>query len=130
MSNITFVDTASAPKAIGPYAQATECRPGRMLFLSGQLGMDPDTGGMVPGGVEPETRRALQNLDGILTAGGMDRWNVARTTIFLVDLADFGAVNAIYAEFFGEHRPARATVQIAALPRGGRVEIDAIAVAD
>jgi len=130
MSDLKFVNTDSAPKAIGPYSQAVECRPKRMLFLSGQLGLDPETGSMVPGGVEGETHRALQNLDGILTAGGMDRWNVARTTIFLVDLADFGAVNAIYAEFFGENRPARATVQVSALPRNGRVEIDAIAVAD
>lgn len=130
MPSITFVDTAAAPKAIGPYSQAVECRPGRMLFVSGQLGMDPDTGSLVAGGVEAETRRSLQNLDAILTAGGMDRWNVVRTTIFLADLSDFGAVNTLYSEFFGEHRPARATVQVAALPRGGRVEIDAIASAD
>jgi len=129
MSNLTVVDTPDAPKAIGPYSQAIEGQAGRLLFLSGQLGMDPATGTMVPGGVEAETRRALQNLDAILTAGGMDRWNVARTTIFLADLGDFGAVNAIYAEFFGEHRPARVTVQVAALPRGARVEIDAIASA-
>jgi len=129
MPDIAFIDTAAAPKAIGPYSQAVECHPARMLFVSGQLGMDPDLGSLVPGGVEAETRRALQNLDAILTAGGMDRWNVVRTTIYLMDLADFGAVNALYAEFFGEHRPARATVQVAGLPRGGRVEIDAVAAA-
>lgn len=129
MPDIVFIDTAAAPKAIGPYSQAVECHPGRMLFVSGQLGMAPDTGSLVPGGVEAETRQALQNLDAILTAGGMDRWNVVRTTIYLMDLSDFGAVNALYAEFFGEHRPARATVQVAGLPRGGRVEIDAVAAA-
>src|SRR5512133_2050235 len=111
MSSIAFVETAGAPKAIGPYAQAVECRPGRMLFLSGQLGLDPDTGTMATGGIEPEARQVLQNLDAVLTAGGMDRWNVVRTTIYLADLSDFGAVNVVYAEFFGEHRPARATVQ-------------------
>jgi 2-iminobutanoate/2-iminopropanoate deaminase len=127
MPDVKFVESPDAPKAIGPYSQAVECRPGRMLFLSGQLGMDPATGSLVAGGVEAETRQALANLHAVLLAGGMDRWNVVRTTIYLADLADFGAVNALYGEFFGEHRPARATVQVAALPRGGRVEIDAVA---
>lgn len=127
MASIQFIESPDAPRAIGPYSQAVECQPARLLFLSGQLGMDPVTGSIVAGGVEAETRQALANLHAVLLAGGMDRWNVVRTTIFLVDLADFGAVNALYGEFFGEHRPARATVQVAALPRGGRVEIDATA---
>ncbi len=127
MSRPTPIESVDAPKAIGPYSQAQECRPGRMLFLSGQIPIDPRTGAMVGGSIEDETRRVLANLDAVLVAGGMDRWNVVRTTIFLADLGDFGAVNAVYGEFFGEHRPARATVQVAALPKGARVEIDAIA---
>jgi 2-iminobutanoate/2-iminopropanoate deaminase len=129
MQNNALIETTAAPKAIGPYSQAVECRPGRMLFLSGQLGLDPILGTMVTGGVDAEARQALQNLGAVLLAGGMDSWHVVRTTIFLTDLSDFGAVNIVYAEFFGEHRPARATVQVTALPRGARVEIDAIAVA-
>jgi 2-iminobutanoate/2-iminopropanoate deaminase len=127
MSALSFIDSPDAPKAIGPYAQAVECQPSRMIFLSGQLGLDPATGSLVPGGVEPEAAQALRNLQAVLVAGGMNLWNVVRTTIYLADLADFGAVNTLYGEFFGDHRPARATVQVAALPRGGRVEIDAIA---
>jgi 2-iminobutanoate/2-iminopropanoate deaminase len=83
---------------------------------------------MVGGTVEDETRQVLANLDAVLNAARLDRWNVVRTTIFLADMGDFAAVNAVYGEFFGEHKPARATVQVAALPKGARVEIDAIAV--
>lgn len=123
------IESPDAPKAIGPYAQAVECRPDRMLFLSGQIGLDPVTGSMVAGGVEAETRQVLANLEAVLIAGGMGRWNVVKTTILLTDMADFGAVNQLYGEFFGEHRPARATFQVAGLPRGALVEIDAVAAA-
>lgn len=123
------IDSPDAPKAIGPYAQAVECRPQRMLFLSGQIGLDPVTGSMVVGGIEAETRQVLANLDAVLIAGGMGRWNVVKTTILLTDMADFGVVNQMYGEFFGEHRPARATFQVAGLPRGALVEIDAVAAA-
>ncbi|HOI10148.1 MAG TPA: RidA family protein [Myxococcota bacterium] len=121
------VESPDAPKAIGPYSQAVECRPNRMLFLSGQIGLDPVTGGMVTGGIEAETRQVLANLDAVLIAGGMGRWNVVKTTILLADMGDFGAVNQLYGEFFGEHRPARATYQVAGLPRNARVEIEAVA---
>ena len=121
------VESPNAPKAIGPYTQAVECRPSRMLFLSGQIGLDPTTGSMVTGGIEAETRQVLANLDAVLIAGGMGRWNVVKTTILLADMGDFGIVNPIYGEFFGTHRPARATFQVAGLPRGARIEIEAIA---
>jgi len=122
------VFTTDAPAAIGPYSQAIECRPSRMLFVSGQIPIDPATSAIVPGGIEAETRQVLRNIDAILTAGGMDRTNVVRATIFLASMSDFQVVNGIYAEFFGEHKPARAAFQVAALPRGALVEIDAIAV--
>jgi len=129
MQKTQVIESPDAPKAIGPYSQAIECQPTRMLFLSGQIALRPDTGTLVSGGIEEETRQVLANLQAVLTAGGMDRWNVVKTTIYLVDMQDFGAVNSLYGEFFGEHRPARATVQVAALPRGARVEIEAIAAA-
>jgi len=120
------IKTEQAPQAIGPYSQAI--RAGDLLFLSGQVGLDPVTGAMVEGGLEAETTRALQNLEAVLRAAGAGLDRVVRTTVFLVDLGEFAAMNAIYARAFGENRPARSTVQVSALPRGARVEIDAIAV--
>ena len=120
-----IVRTESAPQAIGPYSQAI--RSGDLLFLSGQVGLDPATGALVAGGLEAETIRALQNLEAVLLAAGAGLDRVVKTTVFLIDLADFQAMNAIYARAFGETRPARSTVQVSALPRGARVEIDAIA---
>lgn len=120
------IRTEQAPQAIGPYSQAI--RTGDLLFLSGQVGLDPVTGAMVEGGLEAETTRALQNLEAVLRAAGAGLDRVVRTTVFLVDLGEFAAMNAIYARAFGENRPARSTVQVSALPRGARVEIDAIAV--
>ena len=128
MKSILPVSTPNAPEAIGPYSQAIESGPGRMLFLSGQIPLDPRTGELVSGGIEAEVRQVLANLDAVLIAGGMARWCVVRTTIYLLDLADFGIVNRVYADYFGTHRPARATVAVAALPRGAGVEIDAIAI--
>lgn len=119
------VSTDRAPKAIGPYAQAT--RAGEFLFTSGQIALDPARGELVGGGTEAETRQVLSNLVAVLEAGGSSPRDVVKTTIFLVDLADFAKVNAIYAEVFGDSLPARSTVQVAALPRGARVEIEAIA---
>jgi len=89
MSKNQPVESPDAPRAIGPYSQAIECRPDRMLFLSGQIALDPATGTLVPGGIEAETRQVLANLQAVLVAGGMDRWNVVKTTIFLVDMQDF-----------------------------------------
>ncbi|HZN02707.1 MAG TPA: RidA family protein [Candidatus Polarisedimenticolia bacterium] len=121
-----IIRTDRAPQAIGPYSQAI--RAGDLVFLSGQVGLDPATGALVEGGLEAETTRALQNLEAVLRAAGAGLDRVVRTTVFLVDLGDFATMNAIYARAFGETRPARSTVQVSALPRGARVEIDAIAV--
>jgi 2-iminobutanoate/2-iminopropanoate deaminase len=120
------IATQDAPQALGPYSQAV--RTGDLVFCSGQIGLDPATGSLVPGGVAEETRRVLENLRAVLTAAGVDCAAVVRTTVYLVNLADFPIVNQVYAEFFSAPNPARSTVQVAALPREARVEIDAIAV--
>ena len=122
---IDFVATPNAPRAIGPYSQATQAA--GLLFTAGQVGFDPSTGELVDGGIAEQTERVLQNIRAILQAGGLDMANVVKTTVFLVDMADFAAMNAVYARAFGDHRPARSTVAVAALPRGARVEIEAIA---
>ena len=123
----TVISTTAAPAAIGPYSQAV--RAGGMLYCSGQLGLDPASGELVAGGVEAEARRVLDNLQAVLAAAGGGLDDVVRTTIYLVDLADFARVNAIYGEYFTAPHPSRATVGVAALPKGGRIEIDAVAVA-
>lgn len=118
-----------APKAIGPYSQAIEAPAGgRMIFCSGQIPLDPRTGALVTGDIAAETDRVMQNLEAVLKAGGATFANVVRTTIFLVDLADFAKVNEVYGKRFPTAPPARATVQVAALPKGARVEIDCIAI--
>jgi len=121
------VRSASAPAAIGPYSQAL--RAGDWLFLSGQIGLRPDTGELVPGGTPAEAEQALSNLGEVLTAASLTFADVVRVTIYLVDLADFAAVNETYQRFVREPYPARSTVGVASLPKGARVEIDAIAVA-
>jgi 2-iminobutanoate/2-iminopropanoate deaminase len=105
-------------------------RSGGWVHLSGQLGLDPATNEMVPGGVEAETRRSLQNLAAALEAAGTSLAMVVKTTVFLRDMADFAKMNAVYGEFFRANPPARSTVQVAALPRNGAVEIDCVALAD
>ena len=122
------VVTAAAPAPVGPYNQAVLA--GGLLFCSGQIALDPATGAMVGAGdVEAETRQVLANLQAVLAAAGCTPQQVVRTTVFLADLADFAAVNAIYGEVFGEGvSPARACVEVAALPKAARVEIDCIAV--
>ena len=124
------VSTPAAPKAIGPYSQAIEARGARTLFLSGQIPLDPATGELVKGDVEAQTARVMENLRAVLAAAGAGFEHVVRTTIFLLDLGDFAKVNEVYGRSFPGDPPARATVQVAALPRGARVEIDAIAVTD
>ncbi|WP_413439855.1 Rid family detoxifying hydrolase [Synechococcus sp. MIT S1220] len=121
------ITTASAPSPVGPYNQAVLA--GGWLYCSGQIPIDPETGAMVgDGDVEAETRQVLKNLSAVLTAADADSSQVVRSTVYLVDLADFQAVNAIYAEMFGAGiSPARACVQVAALPKGSKVEIDCIA---
>lgn len=119
------ISTDAAPRAIGPYSQAV--RSGPWLFCSGQIGLDPATGELVVGGVVAETERVLENLRAVLEAAGVSLDSVVRTTIYLVDLVDFGRVNEVYARFFRAPFPARATVGVASLPRSARIEIDAIA---
>jgi 2-iminobutanoate/2-iminopropanoate deaminase len=123
---IDFVATPNAPRAIGPYSQAT--RADGLLFTAGQVGFDPATGELVDGGITEQTERVLRNIRAILQAAGVDLSSVVKTTVYLVDMADFAEMNTVYARAFGEHRPARSTVAVAALPRGARVEIDAVAV--
>lgn len=128
MSTRTVVNTDKAPAAIGPYSQAISA--GGLLFCSGQVPLDPATKAVVTGGVEPQTRQVLANLEAVLVAGGASFASVVKTTIYLTDMSDFQAVNAIYAECFTSAPPARATVQVSRLPLDVRVEIDAIAVVD
>ncbi len=120
------VTSPNAPVAIGPYSQAV--RAGNLLFLSGQIPLDPKSGTLLKGTIEEETNRVIDNLGAVLEAGGATFAHVVRTTIFLTDLADFQKVNEIYGKRFSGVFPARATVQVAALPKGARVEIDAVAV--
>ena len=121
------IRTDRAPQAIGPYSQALASH--GLVFLSGQIGLDPATGALVTGGTAAEAEQVLRNLQAVLAAAGLGFEHVVRTTIYLVDLADFAAVNDVYQRYMREPYPARATVGVAALPRGARVEIDAIAVA-
>ena len=119
------IATPGAPRAIGPYSQGIKAN--GFVFTAGQVGFDPESGELVDGGIAEQTHRVLQNLRAILRAGGTDVDQVVKTTVFLVDLADFALMNEVYAEFFGDHRPARSTVAVASLPRGARVEIEAVA---
>jgi 2-iminobutanoate/2-iminopropanoate deaminase len=121
-----IIASADAPAAIGPYSQAVEA--GGVVYLSGQIPLDPKTGQLVEGGIEAQTERVLANLEAVLQAAGLGFDHVVRTTIYLADLADFGTVNELYGRRFRKEPPARATVQVAGLPRGARVEIDAVAV--
>lgn len=119
------ISSPNAPKAIGPYSQAV--RAGDWLFLSGQVPLDPSTGNLIDGDIGAQTRRVFANLGAVLAAGGLSFADVVRTTVFLADIGDFAAMNAVYAEWFSEPYPARATVQVARLPKDARIEIDMIA---
>jgi 2-iminobutanoate/2-iminopropanoate deaminase len=119
------IASPDAPKAIGPYSPAV--RAGQLLFVSGQVPFDPATGNMVEGDITVQARRVLDNIGALLKAGGLAFADVVRTTIFLADMNDFAAVNEVYATYFSQPFPARATVQVARLPKDARVEIDAIA---
>jgi 2-iminobutanoate/2-iminopropanoate deaminase len=120
----TTVTTPLAPAAIGPYSQAV--RAGNTLYCSGQIPLDPQTGQLVTGSIGDETRRVLENLRAVIEAAGARMESIVRTTIYLTDLGTFAEVNLVYGEYFPSSPPARATVGVAALPRGARVEIDAI----
>ena len=126
--NRAIISTHRAPKALGPYSQAV--RVGDLVFCSGQIALDPQSGALVgEGDVRAQTKRVMENLRGVLEAAGSSLERVVKTTIFLTDLGDFPAMNEVYAGFFTTEPPARATVQVCALPRGARLEIDAIAEA-
>jgi 2-iminobutanoate/2-iminopropanoate deaminase len=120
------VTSEKAPKAIGPYSVAI--RAGMFIFTSGQLGLDPKSGNLVEGGIESETRQALTNIHHVLADSGSDMQAVVKTIVFLKDMTEFSKMNAVYAEFFPENPPARSTVQAASLPKGGSVEIEAVAI--
>lgn len=126
MAAVNFVTTDHAPKAIGPYAQATVV--GDMVYTAGQIALDPVTMDVVSGDVAAQTVQVMKNLAAVLTAAGSDLSKVAKTTVFLADMADFTAMNEVYAKAFGNHRPARSTVAVLGLPRGVRVEIECVAV--
>ncbi|MFO0596120.1 MAG: RidA family protein [Myxococcaceae bacterium] len=128
MASRTVIQTDQAPKAIGPYSQAVSVPAGKMVFCSGQIPLDPASGNMVTGDIAAETERVMKNLEAVLAASGLGFGQVVRCGIFLTDLNDFAKVNEVYARFFPTAPPARATVQVSALPKGARVEIDCIAV--
>lgn len=121
-----FIHSDDAPKAIGPYSQAV--RAGNTIYTSGQVSLDPKTGELVTGDFAAQAHRVFDNLRAVLAAGGAELRNVVKATVYLTDLANFGTLNAIYAEAFGDHKPARTTVQVAGLPKGAQLEIDLIAV--
>ena len=122
---LNSVSTTGAPQAIGPYSQAVSID--GLLFTAGQVALDPATGQLVAGGIADQTARALENLRAVLAAAGSNFSQVVKTTVFLVDMADFAAMNEVYGRVFGDHRPARSTVAVAGLPRGALVEIEVIA---
>ncbi|EIW63738.1 YjgF-like protein [Trametes versicolor FP-101664 SS1] len=122
--SLSLVSTPNAPAAVGPYTQAV--RVGSLLFLSGSLGLNPATGKMVEGGVEEQAKQALQNMKAIIEAGGSEVGKVVKTTVFLKNMEDFKAVNAVYSAFFGNHTPARSAVEVARLPLDALFEIEAI----
>ncbi len=121
------IQTDQAPAAIGPYSQAV--RVGDFLYTSGQIALDPQSGEFLSGEIEQETERTIENISAILTAGGLSLDNVIKTTVYLTDLSHFARMNHIYEKYFSGNKPARACVQVAALPKGAKVEIEAIAIA-
>lgn len=120
------VESADAPKAIGPYSQAIVAN--GFVFAAGQIGSDPKTGTLVEGGIEAETEQALKNIEAVLNAAGSSMKDVVKATVFLADMNDFAKMNAIYGKWMGEPYPARSTVQVARLPRDARIEIEVVAI--
>lgn len=121
-----YVATPDAPKAIGPYSQAVKAN--GLVYTSGQIALDPATGNLVDGSFEEQVHRVFRNLEAVLKEAGSGFDRVLKATVFLTDLANFQALNAIYAEYFGDHKPARTTVGVSQLPKGGAVEIDLVAL--
>jgi len=124
--SLSFVSTENAPKAIGPYSQGVIAN--GFIYTAGQIALDPATTEVVPGDVKAQTERVMANLQGVLKAAGSDLSKVVKTTVFLVTMDDFTAMNEVYGKWLGEHRPARSTVAVAGLPRGVRVEIEVVAL--
>ncbi len=124
----TIAAAENAPKAVGPYSLAVKT--GNLVFTAGQLGLDAKTGTLVDGGIQAQTEKALQNISAVLKASGSDISQVVKTTVFLKNMNDFSAMNEVYARFFGENPPARSAFEVAALPKGGLVEIEVIATLD
>lgn len=123
-----IVKSDKAPAALGPYSVAVKA--GQLVFTAGQLGLDPSTGEFVEGGIEAQTRQALENIKAVLEAAGSKMSKVVKTTVFLYDMDDFGAMNGVYGEFFTKKFPARSAVQVTRLPKDGLVEIEAVALVD
>jgi len=123
-----IIKTSKAPGAIGPYSQAVKTPAGKMIFTAGQIALDPATGQLFDGDIKIQTRRVLENVKAILEASGASLNDVVKTTVFMSNLAEFQAMNEVYAEFFPNNPPARSTVEVSALPRGAKVEIDTIAI--
>ena len=121
---LNIIHTENAPAAVGPYSQAI--RIGNLLLTSGQLGLDP-AAGVLPEGIAAQAEQSLKNIDAILSEAGFTKTDVVKTTVFIRNMGDFGTVNAIYAAYFGDHKPARSCVEVSALPKGGLVEIEVIA---
>jgi len=126
----SLVATDKAPRAIGPYSQGVSIKCGELLFLSGQIPLDPSSGEVVQGGIELQTRKVLENLEEVLKAGGSSLESVLKTTVYLTNLDDFPKMNEVYQQFFQKAPPARSTVEVSRLPRQVKVEIDAIAVVE
>ena len=124
--NREIIFTPNAPAAVGPYSQAV--RLGEMVYTAGQIALDPETGQLVDGDIEAQTRQVMKNLANVLAAAGSNLAHVVKTTIFVTDLADFATINKVYGSYFDDDPPARSTVQVAALPLGTRVEIEVVAV--
>lgn len=123
----SIIQTSQAPAAIGPYAQGV-CASGTLCFVSGQLPVDPQTGALAEGGIAAQTHQSLKNVQAVLAAAGMKLSDVVKTTVLLADIQDFGAMNEVYSQYFTGDCPARAAFQVAALPKGAQVEIEAVAV--
>lgn len=124
MSEVIF--TKNAPAAVGPYSQAI--KEGNVVYCSGQIPLVPETGALVEGDIKAQAAQSLKNVKAVLTEAGADVTNVVKTTVYLVDMADFGAVNEVYADFFGDHKPARSCVAVKELPKGARVEVEVLVV--
>lgn len=124
MSEIIFTD--KAPAAVGPYSQAIKA--GNVVYCSGQIPLVPETGALVEGDIKAQAEQSLKNVKAVVTEAGADLTNIVKTTVYLVDMADFGAVNEVYSDFFGDHKPARSCVAVKELPKGAKVEVEVLVV--